>query len=204
VNGSALFSAVLLRKGELNMGYNMEQIDSSFFIEAKNASKVLTGLKEQGYDVNIDDDGNIDELSFIGEKLYKQFELFEKLAPMVRDGSFLKYQGGDGTLWKWVFKGGKCHEVKSKVVWDNEPGDETPHSGNENTELYIVVERGRVINVYANTSEIDVTVFDMDSDIMTPTVAQTLKKKVKKATEDMTELSFDDSAILTLLLVKDE
>ena len=186
------------------MSYYMQQVDSSFFIEAQNVSKVLKPLKEEGYDANIDDEGNIDELEFIGEKKHKQFELFKKIAPVVKNESFLKYQGEDGFLWKWVFKDGKCYEIKSKVVWDNEPGDEMPKPGTDNNEIYIVVERGRVTNVYANNSDMDVTVFDMDSDIMTSAVAQKLKKKVKKVTEELTELQFDDTAILTLLLVKDE
>ena len=99
------------------MGYCMSMSASNFFVSTENVGRFLSVLWRYPYDYTFDVDGNITEIEYVGEKLGRDFELFQKVAPFVRDGSFIEMYGEDGERWRWIFKNGKCREVTAKVTW---------------------------------------------------------------------------------------
>ena len=98
------------------MGYCMEMKGSKFFVPAEHTGLIFAMTKGQPYDFQLDSDGNISELEFTGEKLGSDFELFQSIAPYVKDGSYIWMHGADGSKWRWVFQSVICKEVKEKVA----------------------------------------------------------------------------------------
>lgn len=100
------------------MGYCIEITNSSFSVKTENLGRVLKPLENHGYSLEIDDDGNVTGIDFMGEKMsYCEDEMFKKIAPFVENGSFIEMRGEDGSMWRWVFKDGKCREIKAKTIW---------------------------------------------------------------------------------------
>mgnify|MGYP005750691621 CR=1 FL=1 len=66
--------------------------------------------------------GDIVDLSFEGEKLGDDKQLFDALAPYVSRGSFLEMHGEDGEVWRWVFDGVRCLEQSANVGFPDLPG----------------------------------------------------------------------------------
>ena len=127
------------------MGYCIEQRDSNFKVNKENQDKALNALKnlvnreelccitktivlqsttlkealyECRYDCHLDDDGNIDKISFIGEKMGSDDYVFNTIAPFVEDNSFIEMQGEEGELWRWIFKHGRMTEKYATINWD--------------------------------------------------------------------------------------
>lgn len=100
------------------MGYCMSMNDSKFFVSTENVGRVMAATRRYSYEFKFDDDGNITDIDFVGDKLADDEVLFQKIAPYVREGSFIEMEGEDGECWKWVFKGGKCKEIKARLVWE--------------------------------------------------------------------------------------
>lgn len=102
------------------MGYSMTMNGSTFFVSSENSGRVLAAMQHQPYDLKLDDDGNITGISFCGEKLGDELMVFQRIAPYVRDGSFIEMEGMDNETWRWIFTNGKCREVKAKVqvTWE--------------------------------------------------------------------------------------
>ena len=69
-------------------------------------------LEVWGYDVKEDADGNFTGIEFNGEKLGDEAKVWSAIAPWVKDGSFIE-MGGDYSF-RWVFKKGKCKEVRAR------------------------------------------------------------------------------------------
>jgi hypothetical protein len=65
-----------------------------------------------------DDDHNIIDLEFTGEKLGDDTKLFNCIAQFVEDDSYIEMVGEDGDVWRWVFKNGNCEKVYSIVSLD--------------------------------------------------------------------------------------
>lgn len=68
------------------------------------------------WNVELDDEGNIDVILFRGEKSGEDKLLFDTIAPFVKTGSFIEMTGEDGYCWRWLFKDSKCTEITPK--WD--------------------------------------------------------------------------------------
>ena len=126
------------------MGYCINQVDSSFKILLGNQEAALQAVKampDKDYDWvkrgwfkemdNIssvldhwryhpyqDDDGNIIDVAFSGDKIGQEFELFKVIAPFVEKDSFIEMIGEDGGRWRWIFDGNTCKEVMAKYVWE--------------------------------------------------------------------------------------
>lgn len=57
------------------------------------------------FQVSFDDDGNVTDLAYDNKS--GQEELFlNAIAPLVKEGSYIGWQGEDGEMWVNVFKGG--------------------------------------------------------------------------------------------------
>lgn len=102
------------------MGYCMEMMESKFFVPTEYTGRVLAMTQGESYDFHLDSDGNITELKFIGEKLCNDLEMFQSIAPYVKDGSYIWMMGEDGSQWRWVFRSGMCREVNARVEWPDE------------------------------------------------------------------------------------
>ena len=70
------------------------------------------------------DDGDIDNLEFLGEKLGDDRVLFAALAPFVEEGSHVTMMGEDMDVWRWFFTDGKCFTQYALLNFDFEQGGE--------------------------------------------------------------------------------
>jgi hypothetical protein len=65
------------------------------------------------------EEGNIVNIQFEGEKLGDDEILFEAIAPFVEKGSYIEMRGEDGTHWRWIFDGEHCKEKTGRLSWDD-------------------------------------------------------------------------------------
>jgi hypothetical protein len=110
------------------MGYSVSQGETKFFIAAHNINYLHQCLeafhksaKKHGFfditkswEFTIDQEGNITNVNFEGEKLNEDYLMFDGIAPVVKDGSYIEMLGEDGDRWRWCFKDGKCHEIHAE------------------------------------------------------------------------------------------
>lgn len=124
------------------MGYCMEQMASSFFIEKQfleqvrdrivafskedrrwvdpieETVSVKDAFAECRWDVNLDAEGNIDGISFSGEKAGDDNILFSRIAEFVLPGSYIQMLGEDNSIWRWIFtEQGRVIEQYARVQW---------------------------------------------------------------------------------------
>lgn len=119
------------------MGYCMRQEDHLFFINVADLHDLAKACRKACEKVNFrvefeniyqffedlywelvpDIEGNIHAIFHTGEKMYKEDELFEVIAPYVKSGSFIEMNGEDGYKWRWVFKYNKCNKVEPNIIW---------------------------------------------------------------------------------------
>lgn len=100
------------------MGYCAEMRNSVFFVSAENTGKVISKMKKHHYDFELDPEGNIIDISFVGDKIEDDLYAFKEIAPYVKEGSFIEMKGEDGAKWKWIFENGTCREVTAKFIWE--------------------------------------------------------------------------------------
>ena len=105
------------------MSYYIQLTDCQFTVDARYAKQIAAELADYWYEGIFDENGNIVEISFNGEKLRDEFEMFQRIAPMVDDGCFLQVSGEDGSLWRWVFKNGKCYGIDALITWPDIPAE---------------------------------------------------------------------------------
>ena len=86
------------------------------------STSLFEALSEWGYDTSIDDEGNLNRVMFVAEKLGQEYEMWKAIAPFVEPNSFIVMDGEDGCTWRWYFNGSECLEQEGRVVF----GDETP------------------------------------------------------------------------------
>jgi hypothetical protein len=83
---------------------------------AHNLSQIFSAFD---YDIEIDQDGDIIDLDFFGEKLTgDEMKLWQVIAPFVDVGSYIQCSGERGDVWRWVFNGTTCREIYPEVTWD--------------------------------------------------------------------------------------
>lgn len=99
------------------MGYCMQMSSSHIFVSTENTGRVMAKLRNYPYRFDLDDDGNITGISFTGHKLSDEFEVFQKVAPYIRNGSYIEMRGDDGDRWKWAFQNGTCQRVTQHTLW---------------------------------------------------------------------------------------
>lgn len=124
------------------MGYYMDQQETRFRIDAGNLPLAHKALAQSGlnggwirftdleksknfteamsscrYDVEIDSNGNVFDITFTGEKLGDDVEIFGLIAPYVKRGSYIEMRGEDGATWRWNFDGKEVREIYPDVAW---------------------------------------------------------------------------------------
>lgn len=70
-----------------------------------------------GYPIETDDEGNVIDIRFHGQKIGDEDQLFDAIAPYVEDGSYIEMTGEDDYVWRWVFNGNRVEEVEGEVVF---------------------------------------------------------------------------------------
>ena len=81
-----------------------------------------TAMDEWGYSVEVDDEGNVTSISFNGEKIGQEEQLFRAIAPIVDEGSYIAMEGEDYAKWRWFFTKGTCVEQEGKWCTNNTLG----------------------------------------------------------------------------------
>jgi len=69
----------------------------------------------------VSDSGDIDGISFSGEKSGQDEVFFGAIAPFVEKDSYICMRGEDGALWRWYFDGARCLEQNGEVVYEVKP-----------------------------------------------------------------------------------
>ena len=85
--------------------------------ELANADTVAKAFKAWRWEAMLDEDGNIQDLSFWGEKLGDDEFFFQTIAPWVKDGSYIEMSGEDGAMWRWTFQDGVMTEKSPDIRW---------------------------------------------------------------------------------------
>ena len=72
----------------------------------------------------LDDEDNIEDLEFAGEKLGDKQILFDIIAPFVESSSYILIACDNGQVWQWRFDDKKCFYDLGKIIF------ETPRPSN--------------------------------------------------------------------------
>ena len=88
--------------------------DSSDILDSENLSNALEHLR---WDIKYDEDMNIKNIEFSGEKLGNDFDLFCIIAEFVEDG-YIEVYAEDDSFWRWYFINGECTEVFPTINWE--------------------------------------------------------------------------------------
>jgi hypothetical protein len=98
-------------------GSHFSWVDQKFYTY-NNIKELFDAWRWEVSHAEDNDDADIIDINFSGEKLGDDFELFQAIAPWVEKDSYIEMQGEDGSSWRWCFDGKKCIEKSAKIVWD--------------------------------------------------------------------------------------
>ena len=80
--------------------------------------KIVEAFKDWGWDVDFDEQGNIDYIEFVGINLHEEDLLFSGIANTVENNSFISAIGEDNKIWKWLFDDGECIKKTGQIVYE--------------------------------------------------------------------------------------
>jgi hypothetical protein len=126
------------------MGYYMQQTAVKFIITKANIAKVLVLLRSivppfcriplaedsktvedafwvWRWKIYFDETGNINSIHFGGEKEGEEDLLFQTIAPLVGEGSYIQMLGEDGAVWRYCFENGTMLKRAPIVLWPKAP-----------------------------------------------------------------------------------
>jgi hypothetical protein len=86
--------------------------------EVASSDRLQDALLAWRWDAYIDENGDIANLSFEGEKLGEDEILFNLISPYVKEGSYIVMQGEDNWTWRWYFDGKNYREQAGRIVWE--------------------------------------------------------------------------------------
>lgn len=75
-------------------------------------------LEEIRYEPEYNDNGDICNVEFTGQKYGSEVVFFNALAPYVESGSYITFEGEDGNTWKWSFNDGKVEKIENYELID--------------------------------------------------------------------------------------
>lgn len=85
--------------------------------EVMKAETLKEALWAWRWEAYIDENGDIADISFQGEKSGQEEVLWRALAPHVKDGSYICMRGEDGEHWRWFFQNRRCNEQYGRIVY---------------------------------------------------------------------------------------
>lgn len=131
------------------MSYYVDFRGGEFHIEKKNMGAAADALREYrrgcGYDVghneslvellddccwrveDLDDDGGIAYMYLDDNVIGDEEDWFKVIAPYVKPGSYLVFEGEDGHIWCWYFNGRDCTAHVGTIIFpdlQSNSGDE--------------------------------------------------------------------------------
>lgn len=83
-------------------------------------TKLVRLFIDYGFEVEVTDD--YDEITSIEHehnKLVDQKDLLVKIAPYVKDNSYIQCMGEDGSRWRWKFKDKKLITIEPTITWED-------------------------------------------------------------------------------------
>lgn len=83
-------------------------VDTKTVLESK---ELGSALEEIRYAPTYNDNGDICDVEFTGEKYGDEEVFFNALAPYVESGFYLCFEGEDEDTWKWTFDDGKVKQI---------------------------------------------------------------------------------------------
>jgi hypothetical protein len=127
------------------MGYYMHQTGGAFAIRAEKIPDALNALIDFDKGMNsvdaslspseqfaailgawrweievAENSGDVTRVTFMGEKLRDDDELFRSIAKFVEAGSYIEMVGGDDTSWRWYFDGEDMITRTGTTVFDGD------------------------------------------------------------------------------------
>lgn len=73
-------------------------------------------LEELGFDIALDDQGNIISLQY-NNKIGSECHFLDAISPFVKSGSFINWVGEDNDLWRNEFDGKKMITKQANITW---------------------------------------------------------------------------------------
>lgn len=98
-------------------GKHFSWVDKDF---AEKFDNLHDMMEEWRWELEYDDDGDVDAIQFTGEKMGDDKLLFDTIAPFVEAGSYIEMQGEDGSKWKWTFDGKTCTEMQPSDTYEDD------------------------------------------------------------------------------------
>jgi len=95
---------------------NYAWVRNDFITQSETLEEVM---KEWAWELILDDNDNVDDIDFIGEKIGDDLILFETIAPYIEKDSYIEMYGEDGCRWRWIFDGEECKEIYPETIWGN-------------------------------------------------------------------------------------
>ena len=91
------------------------------------AETLEEALRELCWEPETDEEGNVVELYFTGDRLSDEDNWLNVLAPYVAKGSYLTMEGEDCYAWRWYFDGETCKEYGGKLTFPGCPTEGDSH-----------------------------------------------------------------------------
>lgn len=83
-------------------------VDTKIVLESETLEKALEEIR---YSPKHNNNGDICNVEFTGQKYGDEKVFFNALAPYVENGSYVTFEGEDGCVWKWLFKNGTVEKI---------------------------------------------------------------------------------------------
>jgi hypothetical protein len=116
---SAALQAVQVLAGKETItdgsGAHYSWVNTNEFTEATSLKEAMCAWR---WELHEDEEGNVIDIDFIGEKLGDDTVLLEAIAPFVKEDSFIEMTGEDGGIWRWCFENKKMVEKDAQITWN--------------------------------------------------------------------------------------
>lgn len=83
-----------------------------------NRDTLEAAIVDWRWELYLDDNGDVNDIGFIGEKYGDEEHLFNALAPFVEPGSYIEMSGEEYEIWRWKFDGESMKEVGGTVIFE--------------------------------------------------------------------------------------
>lgn len=88
----------------------------SYFAYLNNAEPDLwnnlsDAMSDWRFPIDVNDEQDVVDISFSGEKLGDEKQMFERIAPFVKTGSYIEFVGDEGEKWRIEFTEDSCDTV---------------------------------------------------------------------------------------------
>jgi len=95
-------------------GAHFSWVNTNEFVKATSLKEAMKAWRWEIYE---DEEGNVIDIDFYGEKLGDDEILLSAIAPFVKDGSFIEMMGEDDGHWRWCFENKKVVEKDAQITW---------------------------------------------------------------------------------------